>query len=272
MLDSDFVTTCYYGPPGSGKTSHAATIAKLGLTAFFMAEPGLKARAMKQRGVPLENLKDIRNVTPELMMDSYWKLATKLNEEPSAYAGAVLDTLTNLISKEAGAIRKREYDAAVEAAEAAGEVYSGPPRNKTGGTWDIYGEVTDSMREVIESFTDLPMHLAFTAHVRRDEDANSGDVHYGPAANPAIQKDVIAYFDCIIRCERRGQFFLGHTVPSGEDEGSIYEAKDRLDVLPTPIMNLPTMDRIIAYANGNLTEKNDPIQKEWVEFTNKKGK
>lgn len=261
MLDSDYVSVCYYGEPGTGKTNHAAHLGKLGKTAFFMAEPGLKAGATKQRGIPLENIMDVRSVTCELMMDSFWKLKAKLDDEPNSYSGAVLDTLTNLIGKEVASIRKREYDAAVAAAEAAGEVYTGPTRNKTGGTWDVYGEVTDLMREVIENYTDLPMHLAFTAHVRRDEDEDDGSVRYGPAASPAIQQDTVAYFDMVLRCERKGEFFIAHTLPS---EDGKYMAKDREGVLPTPIMNLPTMDRIIAYANGDLTEKNDPIQKAWV--------
>lgn len=269
MLDSDYVSTCYYGEPGAGKTNHAAHMAKMGRTPFFMAEPGLKARATKDRGIPLDNVLDKRNVTCEMLMEYFWQIKSRLDTEPGYYAGAVLDTLTNLVSKEVAGIRKREYDKAVAAAEAAGEEYEGPTRNKTGGTWDVYGEVTGLVREVIEAYTDLPMHLAFTAHVRRDEDEDDGSVGYGPAANPAVQQDTIAYFDMVLRCERKGKFFIAHTVPS--DDGK-YMAKDRLGALPTPIMNLPTMDRIVGYVNGDITEKNDPVQKEWVDYITAKEK
>lgn len=261
--EQDFARILYYGYPGSGKTTHAGHLAHVGPIVFFEAEPGLKKVAFKRRGIPNENIKPVRSVTSEVLMSSFWKLKQKLDDDPNAYAGAVLDTVTNFVAKEVNRIRTREYDLAIEAADAAGELYTGPPKNKFGNTWDLYGEMTGDVREVIEHYVDLPMHLAFTAHVRRDEDADSGAVSYGPAASPAVQKDLVAYFDCVIRTQRVGEFFIGHTVP-----GDAYEAKDRLDVLPSPVMNLPTMDRIVAYINGDLTEDNDPVQQEWLAANN----
>ncbi len=266
MSPIDYARVCYYGDPGSGKTGHAATLANLGRVPFFLAEPGLKYGPLKRRGINVDNIKEVRNVTSALMMEKFWQIKARLDDQPGFYSGAVLDTLGVLVNKEVAAIRKRDYEKAVAKAEAAGEEYEGPPRNKFGKAWDVFGEMTADLREVIENYVDLPMHLVFTSHVRRDDDEDTASVQYGPASSPAVQHDVIAWFDTIIRTERRGKFFIGHTVAS--DDGR-WLAKDRDDALPRPIMNLPTMERIIAYINGDLTEKNDPIQAEWVAHVKK---
>ena len=266
MSNIDYCHVCYYGDPGSGKTSHAATLANLGRVPYFLAEPGLKFGALKRRGVNTDNLMPVRNVTSALMMEKFWQIKSRLDTEPGYYSGAVLDTLGVLVNKEVAAIRKRDWEKAVAKAEAAGEEYEGPPRNKFGKAWDVFGEMTADLREVIENYVDLPMHLAFLSHVRRDDDEDTATIQYGPASSPAVQHDVIAWFDMIIRCERRGDWFIGHTVT--DDDGR-WMAKDRDDVLPRPIMAIPTMERIVGYVNGDLTEKNDLIQKEWVAHVKK---
>lgn len=264
----DKARVLYYGPPGSGKTTNAGHLALLGKVPWFLAEPGLKAVQMRRRGIDPNNFLPKNTVDAEYLMESYWQIKARLDSDPDAYVGGVVDTVSALIKKEVAGIRKREYEKAVEAAAAAGEEYEGPRRHKAGGgVWEVYGEVTEVIREVIEHYVDLPMHLAWTAHVRRDEDEDSGAVQYGPAASPSLQQDLVAYFDCIIRTQRKvvggKPFFIGHTVASGPN--GCYEGKDRLDVLPLPIMNLPTMTRIIDYMNGDLDPDNDPIQQEWVD-------
>ena len=69
----------------------------------------------------------------------------------------------------------------------------------------------------------------------------------------------MGYVDVVIHTEIREiggqQFYIGTTKPVGK-----YLGKDRFGILPSAMVN-PTLNRVVAYVNGDLTQDSDPLQK-----------
>jgi len=123
-----------------------------------------------------------------------------------------------------------------------------------------YGTMSKMFRDILRKFRDLPTHFVVTALERRDVDEDTGKVHYGPAVTPGVQADLLGYVDVVLACsaadDENNLPFRALTRSSGK-----YRGKDRLGVLPKVLVE-PTMPRLLAYENGELTEAKDPLQKE----------
>lgn len=254
----DYARVVYYGDPGTGKTTAAAGLARLGKTLVYPFEPGLKKAALVARDIPVENLVPRRDVTDPA--DEFWAVR---EEGADAFTGAVFDTMTAFVDSEKKRHQSEIYAKGVREADARGEEYTKP---KTWMPREVYGEISDGVFPFIGDFSRLPMHLAWLAHVRRDED-DDGEVRYGPAVTPAIQKHLVAWADVIMWTRHVGRFDDGRPVFIGTvSDGGKYTVKDRTSTLPTPHLVNPSMDRVVAYLSGELTEKKDPLQQEFLKW------
>jgi len=227
-----YVNALYYGEPGSGKTTSAAGLARVGKVVFVDAESGLKKQPLDALGVPIENIQLHTQVTFAALEELCRQLRRELAQDPDAYAGVVLDSLSEiqraLIEQDApGRFRLTQGD---------------------------YGENTQKLRLLCRHYRDLPCHVAFTTHVRRDED-DDGEVHFGPALTPAVAGDLLGFVDivCYARAVARPGAdepdYLGSFRP-----GRKFIAKDRFGALPPRLLS-PTFDRLIAYTAGTYTRE-----------------
>lgn len=226
--ESAFVNILYYGDPGSGKTTNAAHMAHLGKIVYIDTEQGLDGRALKMLGVPIENITLWPDVSYAGIERLFWQMRETLEKDPDAYKGIVVDTVSELQSK------------LLEDDGGGKFLYS----------QQDYGVNTAKLRQTMRRLRDLPCHVAFTAHVRRDEDKDSGEVRYRPAITPGAGGSLLGYCNVTCYC---------HEVPTEEEEfgyvgqlhadGFKLAAKDRLHVLP-PRLVKPTFDRIMAYVDG----------------------
>jgi hypothetical protein len=251
------INLLYYGEPGSGKTTAAAGLARLGKVVVVDAESGLKRQPLEALGVAIENIELHTVVTFKALDELCRQLHRELAHDPEAYAGVVLDSLSEiqraLIEQDApGRFRLTQGD---------------------------YGENTQKLRLLCRHYRDLPCNVAFTTHVRRDED-DDGEVHFGPALTPAVAGDLLGFVDvvCYTRALPRPDSdepdYVGNFRP-----GRKFTAKDRFGLLP-PRLASPTFDRILAYTSGRYTrealrvaEKGerrddlDPLQHAYIERT-----
>lgn len=258
------VRVCYYGNPGTAKTTNSAAMARLGKTYFFAYEDyGLKRGPLQRLGIPVDNIIPIRDTVPESIMERFWALAAALRDDPDAFVGVQMDTMTELVSRSIARITRKEWKKAARAAAARGEEYTVSRHFRDVTYWGI---LNSEVQEVVDHYITLPCHLALTAHIRRDEDEDDGSVAYGPAVNPAVQADINAYVDIIMLTRKVGLYDSGETVFIGSvnDTGK-YISKDRFGVLPNHLAN-PTFDRVLAYVTDQLDEATDPIQQRYLEW------
>jgi adenylate kinase family enzyme len=224
--ERDYLKMLYQGEPGSGKTTAAAHMAKLGRVVWVSAEPGIKAGPLRKLGVPLENIELHREITYDALNTLCAELRETLDADPDAYVGVVFDTFSELQGK-------------LLEAKAKGLLIS----------QQEYGVNTQEMTLLLRHFTDLPCHVVYTAHTKRDEDDDKAVV-YRPSVTPKVSGTLMGYVD--VAC-----YTLEVAQAGGEDSDYLglfrsagkYRAKDRFGVLPPRLIN-PTFDRIAAYVDG----------------------
>jgi len=256
--ESVYLKMLYYGEPGSGKTTNAAHMAKAGKVVFVDTEQGLDGRALKSLDVPIENIEVLADVSYDGLETLFWKLREILSKDPSAYAGVVIDTFGELQAK------MLEEDAGGKF------LYS----------QQDYGINTAKLRLLMRKFRDLPCHVVFTAHIRRDEDKDDGSVRYGPSMTPGAGGSLLGYCNLTCYCSETGvseeRFaYIGDFRSDGKRK-----AKDRLHCMPARLVK-PTFDRVLAYAagvylrdaqrladaaGGSVPEGLDPLQYEYRQF------
>lgn len=266
----DFVRVCYYGEPGSGKTTAIAGAAHLGRIKIAAAEEGLYARPLKKLGVPVGNIIPTSHTGYENLMKGAEALREQLHDDPDSWAAFALDTCTELADRWLEAVVDERVDKQVRKAIAAGEEYN---KKLFGAERDDYGVITQQFRRVLRAYADLPLHVAYTAHVRRDVDEDSGTVAYGPDLFPKMQAALMGHTSILIWTRRVGEFEDGRPIHVGQCGGTgKYKSKDRLNALPRTLVN-PSLDRVVGYVNGDLDEQTDPIQLEfqaWKSGANEK--
>jgi len=241
-----FANVLYYGQPKSGKTTAAASVAKLGDTVYIDAEAGLKSGPLMEFGVPVASIEPFR----EIDFDSLLKLFWDLNDDPPV--ALVWDSLSESMKKLLFATAQRRYE-----------------RKPTNERYAIelgdYGINTNEMRELTRKFRDLRCHTAFVALEKREQDENTSAVSYGPDMTSKFASDVLGYVDVICHT---------YTVDvKGSDEPEYWGAfrtfdlhvgGDRFHLLPSKLIT-PSMDRIIGYLNGTLTIEDDELMNAWRE-------
>jgi len=242
--ESTFANVLYYGKPGSGKTTAAASLAKRGRIVYVDAEAGLKSAPLLNLGVPVGNIEVHRTIT----YDALDALFAELWDEPPF--GVVMDSLSE--------IHKMLLEHTVER-EMRRQRDAGKSRDEQVAELRDYGINTTEMRHLVRRFRDLPCHTVFTALERRDVDENTGLVQYGPDMSQRLASDVMGYVD--VAC---------HTYTTEGDDGDepvymgdfrdreLYAGKDRFGVVPPRLVS-PSMDRVLDYLDGTLTAETDTL-------------
>lgn len=226
------------------------------------AEEGLYARPLKKLGVPVQNVIPYRETDFESLGALAEQLRSDLADDPKSWAAFSLDTVTELASQWVAAEVDRRIAKEMRKISPMEEYQKKP----FGAERDDYGVATQQFRRTLRAFADLPLHVAYTAHVRRDVDEDTGTVAYGPSLFPAMQADLMGHVSILIWTRVVGEFEDGRPIHVGQTRGTgKYKSKDRLNALPRTMVN-PSLDRVVGYVNGELEEDSDPLQKEFLDW------
>lgn len=248
---SEPATVLYYGDGGSGKTTAAVGMANLGRVLVVNAEGGLKASALKRRGIKTENIEVFPGPDEELTyggLELEWgRLSTLLAKEPGAYAGVVWDSISEIVQRLLAQVAHR----AVQAAGARGRT-----RNAWSREQSDYQETTEQIRDLFRKYRDLPCHFATTALVRRETE-DDGTIMYQPGVNPALQNDIHLWCDIVgytdVAKVGDAEQYRGHFRAVEKLRG-----KDRFDILPPALVD-PSFDRLVGYIDGEIVADKDPV-------------
>lgn len=254
--EQEFARICLYGRYGTGKTTALAHAAHLGKVVHIDAEQRLKGGPLRRLGVPIENIEPVRGISYKALNDLCWDVRERLHDSPGSVAAVGFDSITEITKTLVGQVLDINTGKLQERANKRGEVLEANPFQID---IDMWGEMTEQVRRLLRHYRDLPCHLVFTAHERRDTDGD-GTVSYGPATTPAVQQDLMGYVDIVGHTYLDEGRYMARFAP-----GTKYQAKDTFGVLP-PIMAQPTVERIVAYVNEEITTDTDPIQMAWAEF------
>jgi hypothetical protein len=259
-LDStdEFLNILLYGREGSGKTTAAVSLANLGYGNVLVvnAEGGLKKNTLKRLGIDTSRIKiwppQGESITHRGLDELHRALKADLANDPKSWAGVVFDSATEIVPALVDQVATDRIDKASKRGvniDAVDQFFTDR---------SDYGTMSKMFRDILRKFRDLPTHFVVTALERRDVDDDSGKVSYGPAVTPGVQADLLGFVDLVLACSaadaEEGKPFRALTKSAGK-----YRGKDRLGVLPRVLVN-PTMPRILAYENGELTEASDPEQ------------
>ncbi len=282
----EWVNALYYGEPGSGKTTDAASMAKLGTIVYIDAEAGLKVQPMKRLAIPTGRILRYKVETFDDLQKLYWQLKARLEEQAQERAeaeaagtplteeqrakhivGVCFDSMTEIQKKLLEGITHARFEKSKAQAERAGMVNQDDPFATDRDEW---GRMTEMCRRITRQFRDLECHTVFVCLDRRevDKEATEGGVFYRPALTPAFSTDLMGYVDVVIYTSReevddlRDQSqFVGITVATGK-----YRGKDRYGVLPPSFPN-PTFDRLVHFVHN--ADAEDPqswaLQDEFVQ-------
>lgn len=239
----------YYGDGGSGKTTDVAHMAIHGKIWLANAESGVKGRALKKYGIPLENIELFPGEGEELTYDAleaeWLRIREALNKDPDAYFGVGWDSITEIQQAMKDVEVKR---AAFKASR------RGVERDPFVVDQDNWRTINEQCRSLIRKFRDLPCHFASSALQRREQD-NDGAVVYMPAVTPGLQNDLIGWMDIVCHTDtiivEEEEAFMGLFRNRGKFRG-----KDRYKVMPRTIVD-PTFDRVLQYVEGDLSVDED---------------
>jgi hypothetical protein len=264
----EYVKVLYWGAYGSGKTTDMAYMAHAGPIEWIRADKGLKARPLRDLGVPVDRITPHDELRPDALerMLEDWRGA--LHDKPGSIAGICLDTATELIARRIEVQADLAWRDYVTRSKKQHTEVDRTMRYAAGDSRDWYQPVTQEITRLIRHMTDLPWHVAISCQTRRDVDKDTGHVQYGPAANPAVQSNLIGYCDLVIETAAEGlwhdhpddEVFAGYPRPRPGREG-----KDRFHALPR-ILAMPTFDRVLGYVRGDLDFRTDPVQERYREF------
>lgn len=251
------INILYYGDGGTGKTTDIAHMAKVGPVVIVNAEGGVKARALKQYGIPMENIfvfpdTDAGEELTFEGLEALWlSIREKLAKDPGSIAGVGWDSITEIYQALLGDIVKRSYAKAIK---------QGKDRDPEFIALEDYGIMTQQMRSLVRKYRDLQCHFAISALARREQD-DDGSITYNPQVTAKLQSDLVGWVDVVC---------VTQTVEYTDDEEDEYRGlfrpvgkwrgKDRFKMLPKGIVD-PTFDRVLAYIDGEMTADDDPVMK-----------
>lgn len=263
LSDTDeYLNVLLFGREGSGKTTAAVSLANLGYGKVLVvnAEGGMKKNTLKRHGIEIDRIMvwppQGQPITHAGLDEVHRQLKADLADDPQSWAGVVFDSATEIVQ----ALVDYVANDRIEKASRKGANIDGVDQFFTDRS--DYGTMSKMFRDILRKFRDLPTHFIVTALERRDVDEDSGKVQYGPAVTPGVQTDLLGYVDLVLACtaadDAEGKPYRALTRSSGK-----YRGKDRLGVLPKVLVN-PTIERILAYESGKLTEETDPLQKQLI--------
>jgi len=247
----EFVNALYYGEAGSGKTTAAASMAKLGdgRIIYIDAEAGLKVQPMRRLQIPTDRISRYKVETFDDLQNLYLQVKAKLDDEPGSILGIVFDSMTEIQKKLLEGITSARYAKSLAQAKRGGfEVKDDPFATDR----DEYGKMTEMCRRVARQFRDLECHTVFVCLERRDVDKEGdGGIFYRPALTPAFATDLMGYVDVALYMQQEEvddltdfSRFVAITRPIGK-----YRGKDRYGALPPSFPN-PTFDRVVQFVRN----------------------
>lgn len=246
----EFVKILYYGDPGTGKTTATASMAKEGPILFIAAEPGLKARPLVELGVPVQNISIHEAITFDALKDLFWEVKEMIEVGgEDAPVAVIWDSISEAHKK----LLEQTAFAGYEKAKNKGQ-----DRERLSIFLEDYGTNSSEMRFLMRRYMDLECHVAFVSLARQDKDKD-GTVNYGADMTPKIAADLHGYVDIICHTETK-------TVPWSDEPQywgifrpvDAWQGKDRFHALPPRLID-PTLDRVVAYVNGDLDAESDPV-------------
>lgn len=256
------LSTLLYGREGSGKTTEALGLARLGRVVAIDAEGGMKPTPLRNQGIPIENITvwpkdgDVERVTFEnIETEVYIPLRKHLEETPVGDEDRTIGVVVDSFGETYNRLTKLAADDSSIRDRAKGR-----ERGRFQVNVEDYGTSTMAIKQMLRMFRDLNVHLVITALERRDQD-DDGFVQYGPALGPSAATDTTGMVDVVVwtQAEELGPdsqpFFTGTTRPRER-----HRAKDRFGVLPIRMID-PSADRMLQYLSGELTKANDPRHK-----------
>lgn len=251
----EYIGVLFYGNPGYSKTTCAATMATLGRVIYVDAEHRLKPTPLRRVGeklgldIPLANIEPYTDVSYQSLLELTEDIRDRLRDgEP--IVGVVIDSISELHRE----LLMQNVDDSVAKAIAKNEY-----RHPTRTFQEDYGDMTEQTRRILRRFRSLPLHLAMTALPRHD--VVQGQPYTAAGLTPALLRDVQGMMDFILYMD-----YNSFSQADGDDEYSAltralgpHDAKDTFGVLPYRMVN-PTFPRLLAYVNGELTPRTDPLQ------------
>jgi len=268
----EFANVLYYGEPGSGKTSAAAGMARLGRVYLVDTESGAKARPLRRLGIPVENIIPARDdrgkpITTYSQLDAfYWRIKAELDDDPDSVAGVIFDSMTELHQmllreevdvRHAKAVRKATDKNGVLLMEVEDSEFDVDVRE--------HGVVTEKLRVIARRFRDLPCHTAFVCLAKREVDKESGTgLVMLPQLSPKFGVNLMGYVDLIAYTSK---------VPGVEDASGYlgvfrdtgkYKGKDRLGGTPSVLAD-PSFDRLVALVFQDWPLDDDPAQQDYLD-------
>ncbi len=248
---SDPLRVLYYGEGGSGKTTALMGMAHLGRVLVINAEKGVKAKALRKRGIPVQNIEvfpgDGEELTFESLQAEIERVKDAIAKDPAAYVGIVWDSATEILATLLDCAVLAGYEKAMRL---------GKSRERYFVDLADYGTVTTQLRSLIRDCMDLPCHFGVSALAKREQD-DDGTVAYVISVTPAFRKDLIGWVDMVGYCD---------TVTLGEEDvyralfrpRGKYYGKDRLAATPPRLMD-PSFERLLGYVDGDLELETDPV-------------
>lgn len=240
----------WYGDPGTRKTTAMATMANLGKVVVIDTENGLKIGPLKKHGVNVSNIMLIKSsdVTFTRLEDLIAQLMDDVALGDTNIIGVVWDSVTATYNR----LTANVVTNAVEKSRRMGTERLSWKTHK-----EDYGDSVTQTKIILRGLRDQPVHLAISAHSRRDQDED-GFVRIAPSVSPALQSDLFAFSDIMVRMDllQSDELVVGYglTKPVGR-----FECKDRFDTLPSNMVS-PTFERVHGYLTGGLTAENDEVQ------------
>lgn len=267
MDDTDeWYRVMFFGVEGTGKTTDVAMVTRIteGRILMINAEAGAKKSALSRHGVDTSRIALYppkgQQLTFEGLERLFYRIQADLEADPNSWAAVVWDSITAIYQKLLDDVIEADIRKTAEILQRANKGRGGRAGNLTmRGRFetdrDDYAEMSNQVRLLLRKYRSLHCHLLITALERRDEDKKK-NVTIGPAVSPALATDLLGYMDAVIRTQvnEHGVYF-GRTQPTDEARG-----KDRLNALPVELVD-PTIERIDAYVNGDLTEDIDRAQR-----------
>jgi hypothetical protein len=249
----DLLNWMVCGEAGSGKTTALAYYAQLGTVLHCDTEKSLKLRPLSKLGVEVGNI-EIRTIT-------------KFNDLVNVYAEA-----RDRLIDDPWSIRAVNIDTANEGYETFLEEVLGSKSermNRAGMDFDSesgreeHRVVTGKFRRLARKFRDLPCHVGWATHLKRETD-DDGAVAYRPDLTPKFGGALQGFMD-VITTHRP---FNGGFVAVCRPAGKYHAAKDRIGFLP-PVLAHPTADRVVALLTDKLDLSKDKYHKDYLKAVKK---
>lgn len=243
---AEYLNILYYGEPGSGKTSAAAGMARLGPVYLVDVESGAKARPLRRLGIPTKNIRPVQITGYQDLDRFYWHLKQELEDDPGSVVGVIFDSITEIHDQ---LIREqvdiRHAKAVRKVTNKNGELLQAVDDNEFEVQLPERGIVTEQLRTLTRRFRDLPCHLAVVAGAKREVDPNGEGVVYLPLLPPKYGAQIRGFVDVVSYTLKVSEVedasgYLGVFRDTGK-----YKGKDRLGAIP-PVMANPSFDRLAS--------------------------